>query len=289
VNPIIEDIKAKIYEREENAILVFLGKVRKGKSLCSVHMGEIVDPNFDVEKNVVYEIEDFYKLINDPDMEQCTLVVEEMGVKADKRRFMSLQNTIISHTLQTFAHKRLCLILNCPSSSFLDSRLESMTDYKFIAKKAYKRKGLLKKTKFIVRKVQHNPNIGKTYIKRPFFHLRGKKTYINHMTLGVPDEDVIGRYKVRSVAYKNKLNVELAEKIEAQRQKMQNVVPKESEDSIIAKVLENVNDYAKMWRGKMHVSQSVLMRKFHLKASRAMNLANEINDRMEKLPLPGGS
>lgn len=287
-NPIFEDIKAKIYKREENAIILFLGKVRKGKSFCSISLGEYIDSRFNVEKNVVYEIDEFYRIINDPNTNQITIIIEELGVKFDKRRFMSLQNMIISHTLQTFAHKRLCLIMNCPSMSYIDARFESMIDYVFTVKHAYKQGGLLRKTLFKVRKPQHNPDTGKTYsAKRPVFYIKGKKTYISGIVIPVPAEDTIAKYKVKSFAYKERLNKELGERIEEQQEqedakREKSKQPSKTDDDIIEEVMRNQSKYVGKYKGKPHIAQPVLMEFFKVGGGRAYRINKILNTRLEQ-------
>lgn len=276
-NPVFQDIHDKIYKRGENCIVIFVGKVRRGKSFCSLSLTRFIDEKFTIKRNCIYEITKFFQLINEAETKECGVVIEELGVKADKRRFMSLQNLIISHLLQTFAYKGVFLCLNCPSMAFVDSRFEPMIDYVFIVDKAYKNGDKLVKTRFRVKKYQHNPETGKTYKKLPRFYINGKLKIIRRITIPVPDEDTIAEYKHYSHIYKAKLGRELEDKINDQIEKDTPKKPTKTDDEIIAEVLANKERYLGTYKGRPHISQPTIIENFGLGGARAYRIGQKIN------------
>jgi hypothetical protein len=289
-NPIFQDITNRIHRKGENCVIVFVGKVRKGKSFCSLELAKYVDKDFRVDTNCVYTTEDYFKLVN-TDRECYAIVIEELGLRADKRRFMSLQNIILRHSLQTFGYKQICLIMNCPSMAFVDGSLEHMVDYVFSVDRAFKKGKLLHKTRFKVKKYQHNPEIGKTYRKRPFFWVNGKKVLINKMTIPVPDEATIQEYKLLSTEYKDKVGLELqaksVEEDDADKAKQEAInIP--SDDEIIKDILSKKKKLAVKYKSAEKYISSNKIRGIHNNISRrkAEMLAARINNILQGIIPP---
>jgi hypothetical protein len=289
-NPVFKDIHNKIFVNGENCIVLFLGKVRKGKSFCSITLAEHIDPNFNIDNNFVYDVQAFYKILNDDSSDVCSLIIEELGVKFDKRRFMSLQNIILSHTFQTFAYKDLLLILNCPSMGYVDPRIEPLIDYSFTVRKAYKKKRLLQKTTFKVRQYQHNPVRNKTYKKRPIFWLGDKKVMINEITIPVPSEDVIAKYKKVSHIWKDKLSVELEGRMNIQLEKDNTPTqPTKTDDEMISEVIAMKDNLVIQYRGKPYISPKVILGLYDdVGVKRANKIAAKTNLILSKVipPIP---
>ena len=252
-NPFIATIRNKIYNRGENALIFFVGKVRSGKSLCNYRFNEIIDPMFNLGR-VAFTLDDFYNLVNDDGLYQAAIEVEEMGLKADKREFMRLQNKIITWTFQTFGHKRLCLTMNAPSMAFIDSRIEHLIDYVFETKRAYKRGDKLLRTRFRCYKYQHNPIYGKTYRKIPGFYIDGRYRKVPYWTMGVPSEDKIEEYIKASKRYKDEINVEIKADLDKRREVVKDVAV--DEDAILKRILGMKDELASMYKGKLRIGNN---------------------------------
>jgi len=287
INPIIQDIQNKIYKKGENCLIVVVGEVRSGKSLCGgITLGTDIDPRFSVSKSMTFEMDEFYEIISNPKMTKRVVVIEEMGLKADKTRFMSTQNKIITHTFMIFGYKQLCIIMTVPSMSYIDSRIEHLINYVFEAKKSYKDGDLLRKTKFKLKRYIHNPIVGKTYKKRPLFWVAGKKVIIPYITLKAPPEDIIQEYKIREKKYKDyttkNLGIELA--INKIKDKSEEII--QTDKSIIDEILKKKNEYLTNYKGHLHMSPKLLMGIFKLSRHRSESIAAVINHQLRHSPPP---
>jgi hypothetical protein len=252
-SPIIEDIKQRIYEKEENCLVVVVGKVRSGKSLSTISFCKVVASGFSLKENCAFEMEDFYKILNKDTTNKCAIMIEEMGLKADKRSFMTLQNKIISYTFQTFGYKCILLVMTVPSMAFIDSRIEHLISYVFETYKTVKKKGKLIKVKFKVRKYQHNPVLGKTYKKRPEFFIGGRLVKVPYITFHAPDEKLIQDYKAISEPYKDRINLDIEKDLEVSTQKAldkkNGIDPKnraDEDEKIANQIMDNLAPFIKV-------------------------------------------
>ena len=137
-NPIVNDIYNRINYNNRNCLVVFVGKVGTGKSLGASTFNMWCDPNYWLDK-CFFTTEQFYeKLVGEQFNKANALLWEEMGVSADKRSFMSVQNKVLTYTFQTWRSKSLLLTMTVPSIGFIDSRIHHMIDFIFESQKAYR-------------------------------------------------------------------------------------------------------------------------------------------------------
>ena len=280
MNPIVQDIKNRIYKKGENCLIVVVGATRIGKSIIGgLTLGKMIDPTFNVKDCMTFEIEEFYDRINNDNFNHKVVVIEEMGLKADKRRFMSLQNKILTYTFQTFAYKQFCVIMTVPSMSFIDSRIEHLITYVFEGKKATKQNQKLIKTLFKLKRYSHNPVLGKTYKKNPRFWVDGRKVVLSSITMHVPDESIIAEYKGLEKAYKDKLSRELVNEIKVETPDEEKNSLSDSE--IVDAVVNNVDEYANLYRGVLHVSSSTIQTFFKTSFHKSKSISKIINQKIK--------
>jgi hypothetical protein len=280
MNPIVQDVKNRIYKKGENCLIVVVGPTRIGKSIIGgLTLGKMIDPTFNVKDCMTFEIEEFYDSINNDNFNHKVVVIEEMGLKADKRRFMSLQNKILTYTFQTFAYKQFCVIMTVPSMSFIDSRIEHLITYVFEGKKATKQNQKLIKTLFKLKRYSHNPVLGKTYKKNPRFWVDGRKVVLSSITMHVPDEGIIQEYRALEKAYKDKLSRELVNeiKVEAPDEDKNSLSDKE----IIQEVLDNKEKFITKYLGKPHISSTTLKAFFNLSRHKSLDLSKILNEKIK--------
>jgi len=211
-NPIIKDIRNRIYNKEENCLILFTGKVRCGKSLCGWELCHDVDPNF-TNEHVVFDMKNFYKLIKDEGTNNRAILIDEMGVKADKREFMKYANKAIRWTFQTFAHKCNLVVMTVPTTGYIDEGIMKEVTYHFVKERTVKRDGKLVKTKFGVFMVQHNSRTNETYEKHPVFTIDGRRVVVKDMWLYPPCEADIKEYKRYSIPYKNSITANIEDNL----------------------------------------------------------------------------
>jgi hypothetical protein len=212
VNPIIAECRDAIYNKGENRVVLFTGKVRRGKSLCAWKFCRDVVGSFS-NKYVIYDFKPFLHIMKDPNSNQQAILIEEMGVKADKKRFMTFINSAIRYVLQTSAHKCNLLCMTVPSRGDIDGDIINSVSYQLDATKSDKKNGLLKRTLFDVWLVQHNSKEDKTYQKHPRYYVDGEINYLTDMWLYPPEESIIQEYLRYSIPYKNQILAGLEDRL----------------------------------------------------------------------------
>jgi len=214
---VIHDIRNKIYNRNENVLLVFVGRPRKGKSLCTIQTLHKIDHNFDTKTVCAFELEKFFQILDDEKTTMKAVMCEEFGLKADRRNFMTKTNKYLRQYWQVSGYRANCIALTVPSMLYIDSGIEPLVDYVFDAVKAWKNKvggkSYLIKTKFNVLKFQHNAISTKTYKKHPSFFDRRKMLKIGSVIIHAPPEDIVMRYLEDSIPYKEKITKEKSKAI----------------------------------------------------------------------------
>ena len=292
---IIHELRDKIYEKNESAIVVFVGKTRIGKSLCCITFLKKIDDGFTTRGNCAFELDKFYEILARNETTECCVMCEEFGLKADKRAFATKLNRYIRQYFQVWAYKACVLAITVPSMSYIDSGMEPLIDYVFDAVRPYKRKvaldggktkSLLIKTKFKVFKYQHNAISGKTYKKHPIFWVNHKKTELDKVMIHAPIEEDINTYLAESIPYKDSITkekgVSIVSQEEAERhpENKNNII--KSDEEIINAVLGDDKKYMSMRKGGKNITISCLMSNFLIGLRRASTIRDKILQRLKE-------
>jgi hypothetical protein len=295
---IVKDIRTKIYDRNENVLLIFVGRPRKGKSLCTIQTLHKIDHNFDTKTVCAFELEKFFQILDDEKTTMKAVMCEEFGLKADRRNFMTKTNKYLRQYWQVSGYRANCIALTVPSMLYIDSGIEPLVDYVFDAVKAWKRKvngkSHLIKARFNVLKFQHNAISTKTYKKHPPFWVRNRMRKIGTCTIHAPPEDVICRYLEDSIPYKERVSKEKSKQINLDVagiiEKKESFIDKQRQttdalvDDLARSVIDTVPEYStigyrsivKMF-GKSHKIGEGRARKIAEKIKNIINTKNASN------------
>jgi len=96
-------------------IVLFVGEQRSGKTWTAITYAELLDPNFDVEKQLVTNVENFAKVLSESNKK--VIVLDEAGVSLDPMRSAEITQRCYSHIIQSQAvRQNICfLVLPCAS------------------------------------------------------------------------------------------------------------------------------------------------------------------------------
>jgi len=89
-----------------------------GKSWSALRMGELLDPNFNID-NVAFSPGELIKLIRDLP-KKSVAVMDEAGVSYGSRDFMSRSNKALGGIFQAFRFRQIALIWTLPDVSMID-------------------------------------------------------------------------------------------------------------------------------------------------------------------------
>ena len=132
-----EHIRKRLVEKNENYMMVFVGKPGSGKSYGAIEFASNVDPTFKVRERLVFTAEDFMKVINSDLPPGSAIIWDECGVDLDNRSWYSVLNKMVSWVLQTFRHKNYLVIFTIPQKQFVDSKERDLfyTQVEMVTKK----------------------------------------------------------------------------------------------------------------------------------------------------------
>lgn len=251
--PIIKDIYDRLNKKYTNCVTMWVGRVGTGKSLGASEGCMMISPKFKV-KDVFFRTNDFFEvLIKEKFKAKGSLQWEEMGVSADSRSYMSTENQAISHAMETWRDKMLHLAMTVPSMGLVDSRLRMLTDYMFVTDRTYRNeKGLLTGVSFKTFRLQHNPAMGKTYIKYPIFNNGDTCVTNTRMYIPAPPEDFIQEYLIKKKEFNQSVNLKGLEVIE-DKERMKAQQRGIDYDGLVKEVLNDVESLRNP-RGKVTIS-----------------------------------
>ncbi len=98
-------------------IVLIVGKQRMGKTCLALLLAYLLDRNFDVNKQMFFDVLTFAKAVDKYDNK--ILILDEAGVELDSYRYSDVRQRCFSHIVQTQAYKRNTLFIVLPHASDL--------------------------------------------------------------------------------------------------------------------------------------------------------------------------
>lgn len=114
-------------KRNQNALIAITGQTGSGKSMCSLELARLVDPDFTANQ-VVFKITDFLDLMKSLDKGRV-IVFDEAGVDFDARRSSSKGNVGFSNILKTYRYLQIPTIFTLPRLTMLDINARRLFHY----------------------------------------------------------------------------------------------------------------------------------------------------------------
>lgn len=160
----MQNIHYRLHNRDQNYTMAITGDPGTGKSYASLALCHAIDPNFSIERNVIFDPVQFIELVNSKDTYQGMAVLwEEVGVGIDAKTWYAPINRAISHVAQTFRKKHMCLVMTVPDASMFDSTVRKLLNAYVEMDEDMDR--------------EHNVSRGRVYI--PKYSYRFKKEYFS--------------------------------------------------------------------------------------------------------------
>ena len=200
----------KIFIDNEDFILVVVGRKGRGKSYASLSIGEVwskgLGLDFNVDDNVKHTVGSVLKVVKSNILTAgSVLVIEEMGVSANSRNFMSNVNKSLSTLAQTIRLKHYFIIVNVPKYTMIDKNVRMLTNARL---------------EILRKDMSANLSYGKVYLLeyedaqrqkewRRFlrFRVMGKRKLhvIDSICFGLPSRSVCEEYELKKSKYTDKL------------------------------------------------------------------------------------
>lgn len=198
-------IKSRI-KRNKNFLGLFVGPTGSGKSYSSIRLAENLDPKFDIVR-VVFSAKEFMKVINEGKIRKGQVIVwEEIGISMNARSWQSLTNKLINYVMQSFRHKNIIVLMNCPDPTFLDIATRKLLHCIFETESIdFKNKQVIVKPKLI----QVNKVTGKVYMKYLRVITEEGVLPFNKLRLGLPNQRLRIQYENKREEFTKKLNINI--------------------------------------------------------------------------------
>ncbi len=194
-------------KRNQNKVSITQGATGSGKTYADISICLEIDPEFDVDKQVVFSLKELMELINDDWFKKKKwkqIIFEEFQISMSNRAWQSAMNKMLNYLLSTFRHQNILLYLNAPYKDFLDSQAMKLIHIVFETKGIDRKKKTVKITPKIQ---QYNPKMKKTYEHSIYVIYPDKKVkQLSLLNVKKPPEDVCKIYEAKKEEFTSKLN-----------------------------------------------------------------------------------
>jgi len=223
---LIQEIRERVFKKNRNALLCFVGQTGSGKSWSALHFAELLDPTFSVDR-VCFKAKEFMDLLDSGKLKRGNVIIfDEAAALMPSREFMSLTNRLLSYVLITFRHMNLIVIFIAPSIEMIDLNARKLFHYYFETKAINMTKELCYLKPMMI---QENPRSGKLYFKYP--RMRGGIKLIS-LRVHKPGADLIEAYEKKRKEYSKELREDIKTSITDLEQKKNKPKPLTDEECI---------------------------------------------------------
>jgi len=258
-------IKQRI-NKNKNFLGFISGQTGSGKSYSCLSIGEMIDPNFDIDR-VVFSGQELMQLINSKKLKRGSCIMfDEMSIDMDNRNWNSTTNKMINYLMQTFRYRGFIMLMNSPFLDFIDSKTRKLFHAEIgIAMIDYDKEECY----LTPRIIQYNGRFQKFYYKRLKVKLpNGAFKPIDMWKVPKPSKDLLKSYEKKKDHYAQLLN----KRIEKELNQVANPVEKVDKRTKVidmAAFKDAVNE---------GLSNSALCAKFSIGFQKCRILKHELNE-----------
>lgn len=209
-----------------------------------------MDPEFNADR-ICFSAEEYFTLLDSGTLKRgSAIVLDELGVWADNREFMSPLNRILAQTSQTIRHKNYLTIATVPSLNWVDKKIKNLVQ---IYIEMLGVNPTIKRSIGKIFRVQTNMRLGDIY-----FHSikdrRGPIPYkIRTIRFSMPPADIIEPYEVKKTAFTTTLYKKGREIAVGEEQRAK---PKDSNQDIVSYIQTHREEFDS--KGKISIGKVAL-------------------------------
>ena len=266
----------KIYKRNSNFNLVFLGECGSGKSWAALRLACQLYPKFNRtdKPNIVFSVQDFVKKIKDKELEKGSVIVfDEVGVAVNKKRWWSLINQAANLTFQTMRNRNFITIFTTPFPDFVDSDTRKLIQLFLEYSRAMKDARLFKAFR-----VDYNYKFHNYIHKKLTFSVDGQLVEITRIGFRKPPESLINKYEKLKQEFQDALYSDIYQSIIEQTDNSDDQYKKKL-DNFIESVEKNLDLYViKDSKGREKIDIDLL----RAKTGKTLKLCRAVATTLEK-------
>ncbi len=206
-------IKRVITKENSNFMALFQGPSGSGKTWSAITAAKMIDPEWDVDKMLVFDFRQLMTLINDEEFKKRkvkVIIFDEPQISINSRSWQSMTNKLMNYLTSTFRHQNIVLFFCCPYRDFLDSASMKMIHCVFEMKNIKKKEGVaVVRPKF----QQYNSMMKKTYEHSLYVKRDSRVRKMMYWHVPKPDADDIEIYEMNKGKFTANLNREIELKL----------------------------------------------------------------------------
>jgi DNA-binding CsgD family transcriptional regulator len=226
-----------------------VGDPGTGKTYISMALAELLAKDFKID-GVLFGILNLFRKINKGELKPGScIILEEVGVEANNKRWFDKFVQSLNFLLQTWRHRRIILFVNAPDSTEVARAVNKRVDLLFETLGIdYKNKQVIVKPM----KVSVNKRTGKIYYKYLRFLTREGAVKVTRMRISLPSKELIKAYEKKKLEYTTRLYLRLEKELSSPT----DLTDKQNEVYDLLKKGNNQLEIA----GKLQRSKSVVSR-----------------------------
>lgn len=209
----------KIMVDHEDFILVVVGRKGRGKSYASIRTAEKwsngLGVDFNIRDNVKHTVKSTLVAINSGNLEVGSpIIIEEMGVLANSRDFMSTVNKVLSFLAQTVRVKHYFIIINVPKWKMIDKSVRVLANARLeILRKNISNKTTTGKLYLLEYEDTQKEKEWRRFLRFKVMNVR-KLYVLKNIIFHLPSEELCTAYEEKKIDYTNKLYSDLENSLE---------------------------------------------------------------------------
>lgn len=216
---ILHFIHKKIITDREDFILVIVGRKGRGKSYSSMEIADVwsqgLGVDFNVEDNIKHTVKSTLQAINSGNLvEGSPIIIEEMGVIANNREFMSTVNKVLSFIAQTVRTKHYLIIVNVPKWKMIDKSVRMLANARLeIQRKSMKEQCTYGKFYLLEYEDTQREKEWRRFLRFKVMNKR-KLFFVRDVKFHIPRPELCVAYEEKKAKYTQKLYADLESSLE---------------------------------------------------------------------------
>ena len=132
----------KVRQQDEDFIMLVTGQTRSGKSTLAIEIALHIDPVFEIEKQILFDIKELGKRIYES--KGKVYILDEAIFDAFNREAMSIMNRWLIKIFTVCAERNHVIIMIMPKVKWLDKPVKERISFMFYTIKQYTPQGIMR-------------------------------------------------------------------------------------------------------------------------------------------------
>jgi hypothetical protein len=127
----LDKIKERHFKKSQNTNIAFTGENKSGKSYSGLKYTRLfTDEITHTPFHIVFTYEEFFKLAETPDINNCVIIFDEVGSESRSERHWEVESQNLGEILELWGMKKCILLLTLPNWSKLTSGVKGMIHFR---------------------------------------------------------------------------------------------------------------------------------------------------------------